>query len=247
MIIEDSQLTRALGLNCGIYKIDNIVTGKCYIGSSKNISQRISYHKNNLKSGKHFNIKLQRAFNKYGENKFIFNILEVCDLQDLRKIEKGWISYFNSFKNGYNCTDETECHNKGKKLSKQTLLKRTGKPFKIVNPEGVIVEGIGASFLARTLGLNVSHFTEMVRGNLFSCQGWRSATPHTIGVAYSREHSNKLLSECTVRNFSLISPSGKVVHGSNVYKFARENGLDKSGLYQVLNGKIKQHRGWRSV
>ena len=62
----------------GIYKITNEVTGKFYIGSSKDIDQRIAEHKMMLNNNKHVNVILQRSWNKHGREKFSFTVLEEC-------------------------------------------------------------------------------------------------------------------------------------------------------------------------
>jgi group I intron endonuclease len=60
----------------GIYEIVNIVNNKRYIGSSINIRNRKNAHYNTLRKNKHPNPHLQKAFNKYGESNFCFNVLE---------------------------------------------------------------------------------------------------------------------------------------------------------------------------
>lgn len=65
--------------NSGVYKIKNIITGDFYIGSSARLNKRLRDHKNKLSKNKHHNIILQRAYNKYGENNFIFEIICHCD------------------------------------------------------------------------------------------------------------------------------------------------------------------------
>lgn len=63
-------------LNCGIYWITNLVNNKIYIGSSINIKKRFNQHKSNLRHNRHCNQHLQRAWNKYGEENFIFQLVE---------------------------------------------------------------------------------------------------------------------------------------------------------------------------
>lgn len=87
---------------CGIYIIENKTSGKKYIGQSKNIIQRFYQHKSRLRGNIHPNKKLQNAWNKYGEDDFIFNILKVCDLKDLDDMEEFYILKFNSFSEGFN-------------------------------------------------------------------------------------------------------------------------------------------------
>ena len=64
---------------CGIYIILNTLDNNCYIGSSVNIKARFKVHLFLLSNNKHHSIKLQRAWNKYGENNFRFEILEICE------------------------------------------------------------------------------------------------------------------------------------------------------------------------
>jgi group I intron endonuclease len=67
----------------GIYSITNKVNGKIYIGQSKNISDRMLEHIRDLKSNRHVNWHLQRAFNKYGIENFKFDVIEFCDEREL--------------------------------------------------------------------------------------------------------------------------------------------------------------------
>lgn len=64
----------------GVYKIINKVNGKFYIGSSVSLYKRLFYeHLNKLKSNLHDNTHLQKAWNLYGEENFIFEILELVE------------------------------------------------------------------------------------------------------------------------------------------------------------------------
>jgi group I intron endonuclease len=75
----------------GIYRIKNLVNEKCYYGSSKNIEKRWKTHLNQLKNKKHINIILQRAWNKYGEDNFIFEIVEECEFENIFEVEQKYI------------------------------------------------------------------------------------------------------------------------------------------------------------
>jgi group I intron endonuclease len=77
----------------GIYSIKNVKNNNCYFGSSKNIEKRWKTHLNKLKNNKHHNIHLQRAWNKYGENNFIFEIVEECDEKNLLQLEQKYIDF----------------------------------------------------------------------------------------------------------------------------------------------------------
>lgn len=59
-----------------VYKIENVTNGKCYVGSSSDFNRRRSQHLFLLRNNKHHSIYLQRSYNKHGEGKFVFSILE---------------------------------------------------------------------------------------------------------------------------------------------------------------------------
>lgn len=92
----------------GIYKIENKVNGKVYVGQSINIEQRWAGHRSMLRHNHHENQHLQNAWNKYGENNFQFLVVEECSKKLLNNREKYWINYYESYndKNGYNISME---------------------------------------------------------------------------------------------------------------------------------------------
>lgn len=90
----------------GIYKIENKINQKIYIGQSTDIYKRWKQHKEQLKQNKHCNKKLQNDWNLYEEKNFNWTIVEVCIMNKilLYESESKWIKYYNSIKNGYNKT-----------------------------------------------------------------------------------------------------------------------------------------------
>lgn len=94
----------------GIYKIENINTGKVYIGHSKDIYTRWSQHKQMLEKGIHHSSKLQLSYTKTKDkNVFVYSIVEIIDSEfDLPVREKYYIDQYDSLYNGYNCADVGE-------------------------------------------------------------------------------------------------------------------------------------------
>lgn len=78
----------------GIYKIENIINHKVYIGQSVNIEGRWNTHKKSLRNNKHTNQYLQNSYNKYGYESFEYSVLEECEENDLTKREQYWIDYY---------------------------------------------------------------------------------------------------------------------------------------------------------
>lgn len=78
-------------MTCGIYIIRNLVSGRCYVGSSQNVEKRWSTHKSTLSSGRHHSQALQRAWAERGPDSFSFELLEECLEADLVEREQAWI------------------------------------------------------------------------------------------------------------------------------------------------------------
>lgn len=86
-----------------IYRIVCFATGKVYIGRTKNPRKRQNDHFSYLRKGKHPNTHLQRAFNKYGEGSFYFEVLEKFIPDDKVAVrEIHWVNEFDSYRNGFN-------------------------------------------------------------------------------------------------------------------------------------------------
>lgn len=73
----------------GIYQILHVVSGKRYVGSSLDVAKRWSDHRKRLRRGTHYSKYLQRAWDKYGESAFKFEVLE--ETHDLLAREEYWM------------------------------------------------------------------------------------------------------------------------------------------------------------
>jgi len=76
----------------GIYKIINIVNNKFYVGSAVDLKRRKRRHFSELRTGKHNNRYLQAAWVKYGEQAFVFVVVEeLSEDADLLAAENVWL------------------------------------------------------------------------------------------------------------------------------------------------------------
>lgn len=99
----------------GVYRIVNTINKKQYIGSSININRRFRNHILSLNRHKHCNPILQSAWDKYGKDAFIFEVIEECDPNDTMDRETISILKYNSISpNGYNLTNDARKPRLGK-------------------------------------------------------------------------------------------------------------------------------------
>lgn len=127
-----------------IYKITCTETNKVYIGQTKNKRKRIDEHKYDLRHNIHHSVYMQRAFNKYGEKSFRFEVIEECSQNDVDNRECFWIKFYNSTNKKYGYNSESG-GNKNKTLSSETKYKLSikGKEryrthYKFINSEEAI-------------------------------------------------------------------------------------------------------------
>lgn len=93
----------------GIYKIENLITKKIYIGQSTNIEKRFYDHKR-----RYFllneNTVLYKSMRKYGLENFDFKIIEKCNKEELNEKEIFYIAFYNSLVPfGYNINIGGNC------------------------------------------------------------------------------------------------------------------------------------------
>ncbi len=96
----------------GIFQIKNLKNNKIYIESSKNLDASINKYKFLLKYELCKNISLQNDWNKFGDNNFIFEVIDTLkpkeepDInysKELKTLEELWLEKLNPYnENGYN-------------------------------------------------------------------------------------------------------------------------------------------------
>ena len=127
-----------------IYSILNKLDGKIYVGQSVNPNKRKTDHFRALRKGIHHNAHLQRAWDKYGEDAFEFNILENCTDDKLNDNEDWWISYFDSTNRdkGYNLESGG---NSNYTISEETRAKFIGENNPMYGRRGELAPNYGKS------------------------------------------------------------------------------------------------------
>jgi len=96
--------------------VKNTVNGKVLLGSSLNLEGPLNSHKFMLSIGRHRNEELQKEWNEFGADKFVFEILEVVKIStepgfnindELSLLEEIWLEKLQPFgERGYNRNTE---------------------------------------------------------------------------------------------------------------------------------------------
>lgn len=118
----------------GVYAIINMLNNHKYVGSSKDIRKRLYQHRCKLNNNTHHSVHLQRAFNKYGSDKFYVCILEVCQpVRDtLIFLEQKYLDLnpeYNIAKIAYSPAQSTQSDSARKKRSVKLKGRKRSKEF----------------------------------------------------------------------------------------------------------------------
>ena len=176
----------------GVYTITNRISGRVYVGSSKtNVSKRKLQHWNRLKNGTHGNKGLQKDWRLFGEDVFVFEVLEVVDVQDCVPFEQFWINMLRANESafGYNllpCAGSS----RGFKHSESGL-----KRLSDINKGKVLGEEHRAKISAALKGRTKS---EETRRKLSAAHKGKRLSPETIEKMRARTYSTETLAKRSV-------------------------------------------------
>lgn len=213
----------------GIYKIQNLINGKIYIGQSVHIKARFNAHKSEARNGN--TRPLYNAIRKYGVENFSFEVIEECSKEKLNEREIYWIKKYDSFHNGYNLTPGGN------------------EPYKV---------DIDLIYSLWDNGKSMKEIAEIANIGKSSVYNYLCDYPN-YSVIESNRRGGKLAYETAIKNGNIkyrLNPnstsiiqytlSGEYVRDwSSQNQIERELGIDSDLIGRVLNGKQKQAGGFQ--
>lgn len=224
----------------GIYCILNLENQRHYIGSASDIDGRWRRHRFELRANKHHNAKLQNTYNKYGEEVFRFDLLEiVADKTTLQEREQFWMDNTNPFYNilrnarsarGYKHSDESK-----RKMGIKSKLR-----WDSMSTEERIK--VGKAHAEKLIGRKMSEENKSAISNALS-----GKMPHKNSLnnlTLMSEKNRAILIDKNSKVWNLIDPSGIEHEVKNLAKFCRENTLIQGKMVLVAQGHRKTHKGW---
>lgn len=115
-----------------VYKITNTITNDFYIGSSKNVKRRWIDHKKPSRWKQHPNNPMYLDMQKYGTDKFVFEVLAEVEADKLKEAEQKFIetlkpTYNNRKANGWDIERYKETN---KEYQKSERCKKAQKEYR---------------------------------------------------------------------------------------------------------------------
>lgn len=229
-------------MNSGIYCILQLSTGRHYIGSASCFRKRKHRHLHDLRNGKHNNAKLQRAWNKYGEADFRFDVLERCDKSALIEREQFYLDstrpFFNILRKagsaaGYKHTDEARAKNRERQLAYLASLTD---------------EERARYYATRGESKKGGKHTDEHRQKIASAMKGRETTEaQKAAFEAAKKRPEAVAKRIAARAciwYVATAPDGTEHEFQNMCEFARRHGLQQGHMVAVARGKRNQHKGW---
>lgn len=225
----------------GIYVLKFFGTSEVYVGQSVNIERRYIVHRRKLKDGSH-NYKMMNAFKKYGLPKL--EIILECIKEDLNGAELEAFEIYNSIRNGFNISEDSNVFQEGdkngaSKYSNDDIYKAMQLMIDINN-----------SFkeISSITGIHESTIRHISNGDAHT---WleREYPEEYIRMQSITGSSRKAYQGSALKRGKVypqvISPNGSIHSITNANAFAREQGMDSSYFIKLLNGKARSCKGWK--
>jgi group I intron endonuclease len=227
----------------GIYLL-RFKDGSVYVGQSRDIYRRYTTHCNKLEKGTHSNSKVSSAYSKYG--KPVLEVLLECATSTLDINEKEAIQIYDSINNGLN-------------------IAPAGGEFPILNGESNGFSRYSDSeiisameYLANNLNQPLKVSADILGINYSTIKNISNGTSHRWLSQKIPDTYNKVLSHkgkriintsgSKGRSYTAISPTGIIYTNiTNITTFAKEHGLNRGALGEVVRGNAHQHKGWTSI
>lgn len=248
-------------ITAGIYAIKNTLNNKMYIGSTACFKNRWRRHRQCLRGNYHHSPHLQRSYNKLGESRFVFIVLEECEniRETLILLEQ---KYMDELHPEYNVRKTAQLHSKGcTEKQKTNAIETKGKPVDEFDLNGNFIRKWDCiSSAARNLNIFSANIAKACKSKQHQASGKLFFYANTVTEDFVKDFCKKKLYK--KRRKYPISHALKQQHAVNQYDMngnfirrwdsineaGKAIGLkSKSNIVMCCQGKYKhcKHFIWR--
>ena len=227
-------------MSSGIYALYWESIDKIYIGKSIDLDIRKASHEYLMKKGKHFNYKVQEAFNNNGLP--VFQILEFCLPSKLNELEISYISDYDSFSLGFNLTKGGDGsygeNHPGSKYSNQQIE----EAFLLLYTRDTLHKDI-----AIVTGVSLDVIKAISRGYLHTwlSEKYPNEYKELLASVKSAHNSGEKHSSATITNEQVITLFKDLVHRSDPLTIiAEKHAISYSIVSMIASGCL--HR-WLEI
>jgi group I intron endonuclease len=233
-------------MTTGIYSLHFKNTSFIYIGQSVDIEDRYEEHLSKLRNDKSSD-KLAAAYLLFGVP--TLNIIEQCTEEELNSKELFYIKEFDSIRNGLNTLNGTTPRN----FSRQIMPKNS--KYSEEQYHNIMVQCIDNPMYSPKKIAEITNTDSITVSNLrnFKSYTWLEhrypeeyAKLRAVRAAPQRTYS-PVIEKRPEYYPEIVSPDGEIfkLAKGDVRSFAKEKGINYTGLNKVLNSKIEHISNWR--
>ena len=232
----------------GIYKIVNRIDGKYYVGSSQDIGKRWKSHVNELKRNRHWNIHLQRSWNKYGNENFKFVICKECPVYRLFECEQEELNRI-TVETSYNINLSSFSPMRGKHHSKDSKLKLSiSHKGKLRSEEHRL--NLSKSLKGKYVGklhpqfgkqLSLQHKLKISKSNSGKIRNPQSK------ILMSKAKSGSKHPNYNHTTYKFFNKTTNIIEKCTKHELEKKYNLVQSNVVRIITKERKSHRGWTVV
>jgi len=242
---------------CGIYEIVNKVTGRRYVGSSKDIlGTRWPQHQRELKNRSHHNSHLINAWHLYGRDAFEIKIVEEVEEGRLHEVEQKYLDQCALNPGGYyNLNYASDGGRPSAESIEKIRMKLKGRVFSEEHRRKIGQAMVGREYSQATRE-KIGNFSksrrhsEEVRGrisNTLTGQTRSEETKKRQSLSGKGKHNNSAQNnpkfDSTLRSFCR-KDTGEQFSGTR-FDFILRFELSAGMVSQMVRGKREFVKGWK--
>ena len=228
-----------------VYKFENLLNGKIYIGLTSNLNNRIREHIK-CSSGKFpIHCYIHKALKKYGLINFNLYWKKYNSEEDVIKAEIYYISKYqtNQSTKGYNLTTGGERFKMNEDVIDRIKLKQKRKSVSVYSLEGLYIETYDSIMdCSRALNISDSDIIRCCKNNksrnnlMFSYDKKDNIEPytHNLGIYAKENWKGKL--PYNAKKCRLINKiTSETIEANSILELSKLTKLHKTTLYNIIN------------